>query len=99
MKIKTPGFSAEVVLDPTIQNKHYGGLFAGTSDQSAVIPHMSMVEAARFFIDFVIGFIGGAVSGPGGGFNPPAGIGGYVGREVGQEVHCYIRTWKGCYDD
>ena len=42
--METPGFSAEVVLDPAIQNKHYGGLFAGTSDQSGVIPQLRYGE-------------------------------------------------------
>jgi len=30
--MKTPGFTAEVVLDPAIKNEHYVGLFTCTAE-------------------------------------------------------------------
>lgn len=97
--MRTPGFSAEVVLDPAIQNRHYGGLFAGMSDQSGVIPQLFIADVTRFFIDLFVGFIGG-VEGGGGGGGPRGGgsLGNRLGREVGKEVHCYWKTGKGCGD-
>ncbi len=101
--MKTPGFSAEVVLDPAIQNKHYGGLFAETSDQGGVIPQLMMSDIWDL-IDGLFGrggggavggaaggAVGGAVGGPVG-----AGIGAALGTVLGREVHCLIRTGKFC---
>jgi hypothetical protein len=97
--MKTPGFSAEVVLDPAIQHKHYGGLFTGTSDQTGVIPQLSIAD----ILNFLFGERGGGGGGGagvvigaaiGGAFGGPVGavIGGVVGREVG----CLHRTGRLC---
>ena len=92
MKMKTPGFSAEVVLDPAIQHKHYGGLFAGTSDQSGVTPQLSMSDV----LDWILSGAGGAIGGAVGTFlgNPAAGSA--AGTAIGKDVGCYIRTGKPC---
>ena len=54
--MRTPGFSAEVVLDPAIQNSHYGGLFAGTSDQTGVIPQLELADVFKLISSKWVGF-------------------------------------------
>lgn len=108
--MNTPGFSAEVVLDPAIQHRHYGGLFAGTSDQSGVTPQLSIADiiewifgaggaAAGGAVGKAIGDLGGTDAGNIGG--GAGAIGGFeagraVGREVNRQRNCISRTGRFC---